>query len=133
MRCVYLLHAQLLRGGQQPGAAMEHRLAVLVGHLAVHHHVVVRIVLFGHGGGHRQRIAHAHGVRELQILRQVNGAGAGELCAEQRRDECAAPHAVRHHVVEQRALRVFGVHVRGVDVARDGRKGLDVLQRERAH
>ena len=130
--CADLGQAHHLRRCQHTRRAVQHPHALLVSHLAVEFDLFSDVVLAGHGGGDGQRVANAHRLGEVQHLLEVNRAGAGKVRAQQRRDQRAAPHAVRDHAMEQRVIGVFGVQVGRIGVARDGGKGLDVAQRHGA-
>ena len=124
--------AQLDGGGQHARRAAEHAHAVLVVHHAHQLDRLLGVVLVGHGSGHGQRIANAHRAAEVQRLGQVDGAGPWKFGAQQRRDERSPPHAVGDDAVEERRVGVVGVQVGRVGVTRNGGKGLDVGQRQRA-
>jgi hypothetical protein len=132
LRCIHLGNAHLGGGRQHAGRAVQHALALLVDHRTVEFDAFFLVVLARHGHRHGERVANAHRLGEMQHLLQINGAGARKLRAQQRRDECAAPHAVGDDAVKQRVVGVFGVEVGRVGVARDGGKGLDVGLREGA-
>ena len=132
LRRMHRGHLDLLRRRHQLGFALEHHLALLVGDQAVHLDALFLVVLFGHRRHHGQGVTDAHRLGELQLLAQVNRAGAGKLGAEQGRNQRRAQHAMRDHAVEHGGVGIFGVQVGGVDVPGHGRKGLDVLQRHGA-
>ena len=52
--------AHLLRWRQHTGRAIQHTLGVLIGHVTVQIHFLLRIVQYGDGDGDRQGIANAH-------------------------------------------------------------------------
>ena len=126
LRRVRLGQAHLLLRRQHPGQAVQHGFAFLVHGLAIEFHLLALFDFAQHGGGHGQGVAHAHRAGEMQVLRHIDGARPGKLCAQQGGDQCAAPHAVRDHPVEQGVVGVVAVEVGGVGVARNGCKGLDV-------
>ena len=127
-----VLEPQLLGRCQHPGGAVQHTVAPLVHHLAVQFDPLLFLVLADDGGGHRQRVADAHRLGEVQRLVEVDGARPRELGAEQGGNERTAPHAVRDHAVEQRVLRVLRIEVGRIGVSGHGGEGLDVSQGQRA-
>ena len=126
------LALHLLGRREHLGFARDHLQAVLVGAQALEDHVLVVVELLLAGHLHRDGVADLHRPREAQRLADVDGAGAGELGAEDRGDQRAAPHAVGDHLVEHRRVRVLRVDVRRVDVARHDGEELDVLGAQRA-
>ena len=124
--------AHLDRGRNHLGGAVQHAVALLVDHLAIQLNALLDVVFGQHGRRHREGVTNAHGLGEVQHLLQVNGAGAGKLCAEQRRNQGSAPHAVGDDTVKQGVIGVLGIQVRGVGVAGHRGKSLDVGQRQSA-
>ena len=111
---------------------MQHALPFLIENLAVELDALFGFVLADHGGGHCQRVADANGLGEMQHLIEINRARTGKLRSEQGGNQGTPPHAVRNDAMKQGVIGVLGIQVRGIGVAGDGGKGLDVGQRQRA-
>jgi len=122
----------LFRGREHLGRAADDLLAFLVDAQAVEDHALVLGILLDAGDRHRDRVAQRDGPREAQGLVEVDGAGAGQLGAQHRGDERAAPHAVAHHLVEEAFLGPLGIDVGGVHVGGHDGEELDVFGPEHA-
>src|SRR5918995_2856257 len=62
----------------------------------------------------------------------MDGARSRKIRSEDGGDQRSTPHAVTDHLTETAFRRVFGIHVRGIDVARHDSKKCDVLFGQRA-
>ncbi len=85
----------------------------------------------GHLDGGDHGVADLHRRLEVQRLRNVDGAGAGELHAEHRRDVGGRQHAVRDALLEHGRCRVVGIDVHGIPIARDIGERRDDVGRHR--
>ena len=79
------------------------------------------------------RVAEADGSLEMQRLVDIDGPWTGELRSEHRGDQRAAPHAVRHDLVERITFRERVIQMRRVDIPRHNCEQLDVLVGERSN
>ena len=132
LRRIDAWQAHLDGGGQHPCRAVQHALAFLIEHLAIQLDTFGQVVFADHRGRHGERVTDANGFAEVQHLILINGAGAGKLGAQQGGNQGPAPHAVGNYAVVQSVVGVDGIQVRRVGVTRYGRKGLDIVQRQRA-
>ena len=127
----HALALYFLGGRQNFRLAGDHLQSILVGALAVEDDVLVVVEFLLARDLDGDGVADLYRAREAQRLADVDRARPGKLGAEHRGDERAAPHAVRDDLVEHGGVRVLGIHMRRVDVARHDGEELDVLRLER--
>jgi hypothetical protein len=88
--------------------------------------------LISHHYRNGNRVTEANSSLEVQRLIDIDRPRPGELRSEHRGDKRAAPHAVRHDLVEHIAFGERVVQMRRVDVPRHDCEQLDVLVDERS-
>ena len=114
------------------GLAADHRGAVLIDAGAVQCQALAGFIARGHGDADAQPVTDAYGREELERLRKVNGACAGQAVAQHRGNQRPAQHAVRDDALKAGGGGEVGVQMLRVDVARENGKQLDILFAERA-
>jgi len=124
--------ADLLRRGDDLGDAVDHLEPVLIDGQAFEDDTAIFRVLLLDGDAGGEGIPHGDGAMETQVLAHIDGAGAGELVAEDGREERSAPHGMADHFMRGPLLGEFGVEVGRVDVAGDGGEERNVLGAQRA-
>ena len=93
--------------------------------------VVLELLAAGDGDG--EGVADAYGAPEIQPLRHIYRAGAGEFGAQDRGDQGAAPHAVADHLAKLAGAGELGIDVGRIDIARHQGKEVDVARAQCPH
>src|SRR6516165_6359990 len=73
--------------------------------------------------------ANEHRRFEVKRLRNIDGAGPRQFCAEYRRDVRGGEDALRDALLERRCCGIGFIEVNGIDIARDAREVRDILGR----
>ncbi len=122
----------MLGGRNHLGHAGNHLPALLVDAPAIEQDDAFFRAFFGGRNGGGDRIANTDRVAESQGLRQINRAWAGQHGAQHRGYQRAAPHAVRHDVMEHIAGGKVLVDMGRIDVTGDHGEQVDIGLGERA-
>ena len=122
----------LFRRRQHFGGTADDLQALLIGTYAVENDMAVIVELLFDRDGDGDGVADGDRSGKVQRLVDEDRSRPRELCAEHGRDQGTAPHAVGDHLAEHAALREFRIDDRGIDVAGEYSKQLDILRHQRA-
>src|SRR6516225_7998841 len=127
----HALPADLLCRRDDLRSARDDDLAILVDDVALEGDTPLGPVPVNRTYRHGDGIAQTDGPLKVEGLTNVDGAGSGQFGPQHGRDQGTAPHPVRDDLVKHVALGELFVDMRRVDVARHGRKQLDIAPCQR--